>query len=503
MLTNSIIKFYLKTRLKQLHNSEQYAIDFQQNILKELVKKSEPTEWGRQFDFKSINNYSDFQNRFPVQDYESLKPFIERMMKGEDRVLWSSSVRWFAKSSGTTSDKSKFIPVSKEALSDCHFKCGMDVMASYVAQYSDTKLFHGKGLVMGGSHDVFNVNHKISFGDISAVMLQNMPALGGYVRTPSLSIALIADWEEKLEKIMRYTLHQNVTHIAGVPTWTVVLIKQILERTGKNYLSEVWKNFELYLHGGVSFTPYEEQFKNFMGNHRVRYLENYNASEGFFGFQNDLSKKELLLTTNHGIFYEFIPVEFANDEHPKTLCLEAIETGKNYAMVITTNAGLWRYKLGDTVRFTSKHPFKFVITGRVKHYINAFGEEVMIENTDKAIALACEKTGASVTDYTVAPVYLSDNQKGCHEWLIEFARQPEDLNAFCVILDYSLQTINSDYEAKRAKDIAVTLPIVHALPPGTFYEWLRAKGKLGGQNKVPRLCNDRSYVDEILAMIQS
>src|SRR5690606_16524876 len=349
--------------------------------------------------FKSIHNFRDFQNRFPVQDYEMLKPFIERMMKGEKNILWSTPVSWFAKSSGTTSDKSKFIPVSKEALRDCHFKCGMDVMTSYVEQFPDTKIFNGKGLVMGGSHEVFKVNNEVSFGDISAVMLQNMPALASYVRTPSLSIALLSDWEEKMEKIMLQTLQQNVTHAAGVPTWTVVLIKKILERSGANNLPEVWKNFELYLHGGVSFTPYEEQFKTFMGNHRVRYLENYNASEGFFGYQNDLSKKELLLTTHHGIFYEFIPVEFANDEHPKTLCLDEIEIGKNYALVITTNAGLWRYKLGDTVRFTSKHPFKFVLTGRVKHFINAFGEEVMVENTDKALALACEKTDASVADY--------------------------------------------------------------------------------------------------------
>jgi hypothetical protein len=498
---NAIIKWYLSKRLSQINFFIENPVEAQQKVFQQLITTAAKTEWGKKHDYASIKSYSDYKNRVPVQDYESLKPYIERMMKGEQNILWSSEIGWFAKSSGTTNDKSKFIPVSLESLDDCHFKAGKDVMALYINQKNETEIFSGKGLVMGGSHQINPLNEHVKYGDVSAVMLQNMPFLGQYLQAPSVEIALISDWEEKLEKIIASTLHENITHMVGVPTWTLVLINEMLKRTGKQHMLEVWNNLELYIHGGVSFTPYREQFQKLIPSENMQYMETYNASEGFFGVQNELDKDDMLLMLDYGIFYEFIAVEDIEDTNPKVLSLDEVEIGKNYAIIISTNGGLWRYTIGDTVKFTSKYPFKIKISGRTKQFINVFGEELMVDNTDKALAIACSKTGAVLKDYTVAPVFISAAEKGGHEWIIEFQQAPSNIENFSAELDTALQLLNSDYEAKRFKDIALTTPTIHVVPEQTFYNWMKQRGKLGGQHKVPRLSNSRIYVEEILTML--
>jgi hypothetical protein len=499
---NFIIKWYLQQRMSRINFFIQNPVEAQEKVLNYLIESAANTSWGMQFQYNNIKNYNDFKNRFPIQDYETLKPFIERMMQGEQNVLWHSPINWFAKSSGTTADKSKFIPVSIESLDDCHFRGGLDVMSLYVEQFNDTKIFSGKALVMGGSHEINPFNEHVRFGDVSAVMMQNMPLLGQYLRTPSLDIALMSEWEAKLEKIAESVINEDVTHIVGVPTWTLIVLKEVLQRTGKKYLNEVWPDIQLYIHGGVSFTPYKEQFKALFKENTLHYMETYNASEGFLGAQNDITQNDMLLMLDYGIFYEFINADEANDSNPKVYSLDEIEIGKNYAVIISTNAGLWRYKIGDTIKFTSKYPFKFQITGRTKQFINAFGEEVMVDNTDKALALVCKQHHVTVKDYTVAPVYISEGKKGCHQWLIEFEVNPENIDLFAAELDIALQNINSDYEAKRYKDIALSCLQIVPLPENTFYNWLKAKGKLGGQNKVPRLSNDRKYVEQILELLK-
>jgi hypothetical protein len=405
-------------------------------------------------------------------------------------------VNWFAKSSGTTSDKSKFIPVSDESLDETHFKASKDVLTNYYKNFPDSDLLTGKSLVVGGSHQVHQVNEQVQYGDLSAVLMQNTPFWGHWIRTPELSVALLDEWENKIEKLAESTIHENVTSLAGVPTWTIVLIKRILEISGKEYLKDVWPNLELYIHGGVSFVPYREQLHRLIGK-PINYLEIYNASEGFIAAQEKPEDEGLLLYTDHGIFYEFMPVEEYGKKDPATIGLNDVVLNKNYALVISTNGGLWRYLIGDTIQFTSLNPFKIRITGRLKHYINAFGEELIVDNSDNAIAIASEKTNTVVNDYTAAPVYFSDHSNGAHEWLIEFENEPEDLSKFTFELDRALQSINSDYEAKRHKDIALRMPLVHAVKKGTFNEWLRRKGKLGGQHKVPRLSNERILIEEI------
>ena len=499
---NAIIKWYLSKRQSQIDFFIKNPVEVQQKVFQQLITAASQTEWGKKYDYASIKNYNDYKNRIPVQDYETLKPYIGRMMKGEQNILWNSEIGWFAKSSGTTNDKSKFIPVSIESLDDCHFKAGKDVMALYINQKNDTEIFSGKGLVMGGSHQINPLNEHVKYGDVSAVMLQNMPFLGQYLKTPPLEIALMSDWEEKLEKIIDVTLNEDITHLVGVPTWTLVLINEMLKRTGKQNLLEVWNNLELYIHGGVSFTPYREQFQKLIPSENMKYMETYNASEGFFGVQNEFDKDDMLLMLDYGIFYEFIAVEDIGDEHPKTISLDEVEVGKNYAIIISTNGGLWRYAIGDTVKFTSKYPFKIKISGRTKQYINVFGEELMVDNTDKALAIACSKTGAVVKDYTVAPVFISAGEKGGHEWIIEFQQAPSNIENFSAELDTALQSLNSDYEAKRFKDIALITPTIHVVAEQTFYNWMKQRGKLGGQHKVPRLSNSRNYVEEILAMLK-
>ncbi len=421
------------------------------------------------------------------------------MMQGEENVLWNTPINWFAKSSGTTSEKSKFIPISEETLKETHFKGSKDVLTNYYKNFPDSDLLTGKSLVVGGSHQVHAINEDIQYGDLSAVLMQNTPFWGHWIRTPELSIALLDEWESKIEKLAQNTINENVTSLAGVPTWTIVLIKRILEISGKKTLKEVWPNLELYIHGGVSFTPYREQLQRLVGV-PINYLEMYNASEGFFAAQNMPDDDGMLLFTDHGIFYEFMPVEEYGKADAKTFGLNQVELHKNYALVISTNGGLWRYLVGDTIQFTSLRPFKIKVTGRLKHYMNAFGEEVIVENSDKAIAIASAKTNAIVSDYTAAPVFFSEHENGAHEWLIEFDKLPADINEFTFALDSALKSVNSDYEAKRYKNIALRMPVVHILKTGTFREWLKRKGKLGGQHKVPRLSNERNLIEEILSM---
>ncbi|MGI8952344.1 MAG: GH3 auxin-responsive promoter family protein [Chitinophagaceae bacterium] len=485
-------------RIEQWMND---PIAAQREVLQDLITHGQYTEFGRKYKFNKIFNIRNFKQTIPIHEYDDIKPYIIRLMNGEQNLLWNTPVSWFAKSSGTTNDKSKFIPVTEESLEDCHYQGAKDVVTLYYNHNPESDLLTGKGLVIGGSHQVSQLNEEIFYGDLSAVLLQNTPFWSQWIRTPELSIALMDEWENKIEALAKSTINENVTSISGVPTWTLVLIKRILEITGKSTLKQVWPNFELYIHGGVSFTPYKDQFKNLLGDN-IHYLEMYNASEGLFAAQDNVDEDGMLLFLQHGIFYEFMPVEEYQKTNPKTIGLNKVEIGKNYALIISTNSGLWRYLLGDTIQFTSLHPFRIKVSGRLKHFINAFGEELIVDNTDKAIATACEKTNALVNDYTAAPVYFSHNNNGAHEWLIEFENEPENLQQFAYELDCGLKSLNSDYEAKRHKDIALRMPLIHSLKKGIFTEWLRSKGRLGGQHKVPRLSNERKYIEEIMQIIK-
>lgn len=497
------LKGYMKLRNNAIDNFMLNPIDTQKQVFNHILGSAQFTEYGKKYGFNSINSIAEFKKNVPINDYDTLKPYIERTLNGEQNLLWPSPINWFAKSSGTTSDKSKFIPISKESLDDNHFRAGKDVFALCFRQFPQSGFMSGKCLVIGGSHQINQLNVDSFYGDLSAVMLQNLPLYGQLVRTPELSIALMSEWEEKIEKIAQTTIHENVTYIVGVPTWTVVLIKRILEISGAKNILEVWPNLELYVHGGVSFKPYRNQFMNYIPSGKMRYIETYNASEGFFAAQDDVTRDDMLLFLRHGIYYEFMPLEEYGKEHPETLSLKEVELNKNYALVINTNGGLWRYLVGDTIQFTSVNPFRIKVSGRLKHYINAFGEEVIIDNADHAIAKACGTTGAVVNDYTAAPVYMTGADNGAHEWIIEFEYLPCTLDEFTIELDSELQKINSDYEAKRHKDIALRMPIVHRMPIGGFNRWLKAKGKLGGQHKVPRLSNERKYLEEIMPYIKA
>lgn len=498
-LISPAISRLARLRLWKIENWMNNPFDAQYEVFKDLITAAQYTEIGRKYGFQNLYTIENFRQAIPIHEYEDLKPYIERTMQGEQNLLWNTPINWFAKSSGTTSDKSKFIPVSEESLEESHFQGAKDVITLYYDFNPDSDLLTGKGLVIGGSHQVSKLNEQTQFGDLSAVLMQNTPFWGHWLRTPELSVALLDEWETKIEKLAQSTILENVTSISGVPTWTLVLIKRILEITGKQSLKEVWPNLELYIHGGVSFTPYKEQFEKLIGS-PIYYIDLYNASEGFFAAQNNPDEEGMLLFLQHGIFYEFLPVEEYGKENPQTVELSQVEIGKNYAVVISTNGGLWRYLVGDTVQFTSLSPFKVKVSGRIKQFINAFGEEIIVDNSDKAIAIACEKTGAIVKDYTAAPIYFSEQGNGGHEWLIEFYNAPHDLGLFTYELDSALKNVNSDYEAKRHKDIALKMPLIRAMKKGIFEEWLRSKGKLGGQHKVPRLSNDRKYLDEILAI---
>ena len=495
----------MKKRIHQIELFMKYPEEVQHELLHELLKKAHQTEYGKKYGFSSIKSYSDFCNQVPIVTYEDLYPYIERVMKGEQNVLWPNEIRWFAKSSGTTNARSKFIPVSQEALDDCHYKGGKDLLSIYFNNYPNAKMFSGKGLVIGGSHQLnqFDENSKSYYGDVSAVLLKNLPWWAQMVRTPSLDIALMDEWEEKIDKMVEITSEENVTNISGVPTWMIVLLEKMLVKKNASNILEVWPNLEVFFHGAVSFTPYEELFKELIPSPKMRYMETYNASEGFFGIQDQTKSNDLLLMLDYGIFYEFIPFDELEKENPKTLSLEEVEVGKNYAIVISTNAGLWRYMVGDTVKFTSVEPYRIRISGRTKHFINAFGEELIIENAEVAIAEACKKTAAVIDNFTAGPKYLGQGNKGGHEWVIEFSREPDDLERFSQLLDEELRELNSDYDAKRYKDIALVAPNIHAVEPGTFYDWMKSRGKLGGQHKVPRLANSREFIDDLLSYTHS
>ena len=491
-----------RMRLWRIDAWKQNPQDAQREVLQDLVTSAQYTEFGRKYNFSNLFTVRDFKNAVPIHEYEDLKPYVERMMHGEQNILWNTPVYWFAKSSGTTSDKSKFIPVSEESLEEGHYKASKDVLSMYYQYKPDSALLTGNGLLIGGSHSMSPMNTQAQYGDLSAVLFQNSPFWAHWLRTPDLSIALMDEWESKIERIAEATIRENVTSVSGVPTWTLVLFKRILELTGKKNISEVWPGLELYMHGGVSFTPYREQFNRLIGRD-INYLEMYNASEGFFAAQEKPGDDGMLLFPDHGIFYEFMPVSEYGKKNPQTVGLRDIILGRNYAPVISTNGGLWRYLPGDTVRFTSVYPYRLVVSGRLKHFMNAFGEEVIVDNTDKAIAMACERTGAIVNDYTAAPIYFSNQANGAHEWLIEFEQAPDKLDWFVEELDNALKAINSDYEAKRHKSIALGLPVVRPLQKGSFNEWLRRKGKLGGQHKVPRLSNERKFLEDILATVET
>ncbi|HEX4372093.1 MAG TPA: GH3 auxin-responsive promoter family protein [Puia sp.] len=495
-LLSPAISRLARLRHWQIEHWLQNPIAVQREVLQHLVTSAQYTEFGRKYNFSKIFSIREFKKAIPIHEYDDIKPYIQRIMNGEQNLLWNTPVNWFAKSSGTTSDKSKFIPVSDESLEDCHYKGAKDVLTMYYNFNPDSDLLTGKGLVIGGSHNINQLNAEAHYGDLSALLLQNSPFWATWLRTPELNIALLDEWENKIEKLALSTINENVTSISGVPTWTMVLIKRILDITGKNHLCDVWPSLELYIHGGVSFVPYREHFEKLIGM-PINYLDMYNASEGFFAAQAKPDDDGMLLYLDHGIFMEFMPIEEYGKEEPETIGLKDVEIGQQYALVINTNGGLWRYLIGDTIQFSSLEPYRIKVTGRLKHFMNAFGEEVIVDNTDKAIAIASEKTNSIVNDYTAAPVYFSENNNGAHEWLIEFEKEPENIDHFIYELDSALKNINSDYEAKRHKDIALRKPVVRKLPKGLFREWLRSKGKLGGQHKVPRLANDRKYIDEI------
>ena len=497
-IVNSIFTWIMKKRMHQIELFVKYPNDVQEEWFQNLISSAQHTDWGKEYGYSSIFNQKSYKERVPIQDYDSLKPYIERMLKGEKNVLWPSEIKWFAKSSGTTSDRSKFIPVSEESLEECHFKGGKDLLSLYCNNRPDARIFTGKCLVLGGSHQINQLNSESSYGDLSAVLIKNLPFWAEFYRTPEMSITLMDNFEEKVEKMARATIDVNVTNISGVPTWNIVLAKRILEITGKNNLLEVWPNLELYFHGAVNFKPYREQFKKLIPSDDMYYLETYNASEGFFGIQDQSDSEEMLLMLDYGIYYEFLPMENFGQENPKTLGLDQVELNKNYAIIISTNAGLWRYMIGDTVKFTSLSPFRIQITGRTKHFINAFGEELIIDNAEKGLDKACHETGAIIRDYTAGPIYFKGDEAGGHEWIIEFEKMPENTERFTDIMDQTLREVNSDYDAKRYKDMALRRPLLHVAPEGTFYNWMKNRGKLGGQHKVPRLANDRVYLDDIL-----
>ena len=436
-----------------------------------------------------------------MQTYDDIKPYIDRLREGERDIFWPGEVRWFAKSSGTTSNKSKFIPVTQAALEDCHIRGPKDVFALYIKNNPESKVLKGKMLTLGGSHSINNISNNSYFGDLSAILLENVPFWSDFIRTPSTEIALIEEFEEKIEKIIETALDKNVTSFAGVPSWYLVLMKRVLEKSGKSNILEVWPNLEVFAHGGINFDPYREQYNKLIPSSQMHYMETYNASEGFFAIQDNPNHDDMLLMLDYGIFYEFIPMKDWGKPNPQALVLEEVELYENYAIVISTNAGLWRYIIGDTVKFTSKYPFKIKITGRTKHFINAFGEEVIIDNADKAVQIACKHTGAVINEYTAGPIFMGDNQKGAHQWIIEFETGPDDIEHFTSVLDNALKTLNSDYEAKRHKNLTLELPHIIVAPKGTFFEWMKRRGKIGGQNKIPRLSNNREYLDDLIKLI--
>lgn len=501
-IINSIASWVLKQRIHEIELFLKYPNEVQEELLINLIRQAENTILGKQYDFESVRTYHTFQERVPISTYEDLEPFIERTRKGEQNVFWNEPIKWFAKSSGTTNAKSKFIPVSGQALEDCHYKAGKDLLCLYLNNNEESQLFTGKSLRLGGSKQLYEDNNTY-FGDLSAILIDNMPFWAEFSSTPSNKTSLMSEWETKLMAIVNETKRENVTSFAGVPSWMLVLLNKILEETGKTNLFEIWPNLEVYFHGGVSFDPYREQYKTILPKNEFKYYEIYNASEGFFAIQDLNNSNDLLLMLDYGIFYEFIPMDTFGTPNQKTIRLAEVELNKNYAVVITTNSGLWRYLIGDTVRFTSLKPYRIKVTGRTKHHINVFGEELMIENTEQALAKTCKVTNSEVVDYTVAPVFMNGKEKGAHEWIIEFRKQPDDLSKFTQLLDENIQSLNSDYEAKRYNNMTLNPLTINIARENLFYDWLKNQDKLGGQHKIPRLSNSRDYLEQLLSLQSS
>jgi hypothetical protein len=498
-IINSIASWILKKRIHDMELFLKYPNEVQEELLHNLLEMAENTIIGKKYDFASIRNYATFASRVPVSTYEDLEPMIEQTRQGEQNVFWPSPIKFFAKSSGTTNAKSKFIPVSSEALEDCHYKGSKDLLCLYLNNNEGSQLFTGKSLRLGGSKQLYEDKNSV-FGDLSAILIDNMPFWAELSSTPSSRVSLMGEWESKLAAIVSETVNENVTSFAGVPSWMMVLLNRIMEETGKTNLLEIWPNLEVYFHGGVSFEPYRTQYQNILPKADFKYYEIYNASEGFFAIQDSNDSNELLLMLDYGIFYEFIPMDTFGTDRQRVIPLSEVELNKNYAVVLTTNGGLWRYMVGDTVRFTSLSPYRIRVSGRTKHHINVFGEELMVENTDKAIAKACKLTGAEVLDYTVAPIFMEGREKGAHEWIIEFRCPPQDHEAFRTHLDEALQSVNSDYEAKRYNSMTLNKLVLNVARPKLFYDWLKEQDKLGGQHKIPRLSNERIYLEQLKAL---
>ena len=498
-IINSIASWVLKQRIHQIELFLKYPNEVQEELLMNLIRQAETTVFGRQYDFESIKSYKTFTDRIPVSTYEELEPLIERTRQGEQSVFWNEPIKWFAKSSGTTNAKSKFIPVSESALEDCHYKGSKDLLCMYLNNNENSEMFLGKSLRLGGSSQIYE-NNNTSFGDLSAILIENMPMWAEFSSTPSNKISLMSEWESKLTAIINETKNENVTSFAGVPSWMLVLLNRILSETGNSNLMELWPHLEVYFHGGVNFEPYREQYQKIIPNNDFKYYEIYNASEGFFAIQDLNYSNDLLLMLDYGIFYEFIPMDTFGTDNQIVIPLSKVELFKNYAVVITTNSGLWRYLIGDTVRFTSLKPFRIRVSGRTKHHINVFGEELMVENSDQAIAKTCSQLNCDVKDYTVAPIFMKGKEKGAHEWMIEFKKQPEDIKLFQKILDEMLQTVNSDYEAKRYNNMTLNPLKINVARENLFYDWLKENDKLGGQHKIPRLSNQRDYLEQLITM---
>ena len=490
---NTLVSYVIKKRIHQIDFFKKYPLEVQKDVFFELIDKAKNTEWGKTFNYDKIKSIQEFKQTIPIQSYDSLKPFIERIRKGEQNILWHTEIKWFAQSSGTTAGKSKYIPVSKEALEDGHYKGGKDLMSIYLNHFPKTNVLDGKSMMLGGTISPES-NSKAFYGDLSSIIIENLPIWFGLIKTPSKEIALHPNWEEKIDKIVNVVHKENVSNFSGVPSWNLIMLKKVLEKTGKKNLLEVWPNMELYIHGGVNFEPYRKKFQELFPSKKMKYFETYNATEGFFAMQDQVDSNELLLMLDYGIFYEFLPLEELNKEFPKTLQLDEVELNTNYAIVISTNAGLWRYMIGDTIKFTSRYPFRIMLSGRTKYFINIFGEELIEDNANNALIFACKQTNAIVTEYTIAPIFPNNEGKGGHEWMIEFEKKPENLDFFTKTLDNALKAENSDYEAKRFKDMALQMPIINVLKKKTFYNWMKSKGKIGGQNKVPKLSTDRKLI---------
>ncbi|KEZ92652.1 GH3 auxin-responsive promoter family protein [Nonlabens ulvanivorans] len=498
-LINSVVSWFLKKRIHDMELFMKHPQELQNNLLMDMIRFARHTEVGKKYGFADMKSYRDFADRVPLGNYNDVQDDIERCKNGENNILWPTPIKWFAMSSGTTSSRSKFIPVSQESLEDCHYAAAKDLLCMYLNNNPNSKLFRGKGLRLGGSKKLDKIAGT-SAGDLSSILIDNMPFWADYSSTPGNEIALMPDWETKMPAIVRETINEKVTSLAGVPSWMMVLLNNVLETTGKNNILEVWPDMEVFFHGGVSFDPYIDQYKKLLPDDKIKYYETYNASEGFFAIQDSNHNKELLLMLDYGIFYEFIPMKTYGTPDEKIITLDQVEVGENYAIVITTNGGLWRYKIGDTVRFTSKAPYHIKVTGRTKHHINVFGEELIIENAEAALKKAMKEVPCSIKDYTVAPIFMQGKEKGAHEWMIEFDHKPTDLQKFARTLDKELQQVNSDYEAKRANNITLTELKIHDAQPDLFYNWLKEKDKLGGQHKIPRLSNSRDYMEELLRL---